>query len=119
MQIILIIYVYRDLFKDVSEEAFIREAKRCTCEAMKIPEDDAIIILEMFDEDNSNTNVKHCLFPILYTLSGTSYSKIKRLGELLNKNLCAFFDKDKIGHCYLHVKEHDPQNISCDGKLAD
>lgn len=114
----MVIYVPSAIISGEKKKAVVRMAQEMLCEGFCVSSENVKIILECVQPENCNSNVGNVFFPILYMPKGTPYEAKKRTGELLYKGLLSLFPEKEMENVYLHMKEHDLDNYSVNGKTA-
>lgn len=113
----LVLYVSDRYLDGSKKKEVIAAATSSLCEGLHLQTEDVTVVLEAFHDGEANERVHHCFFPVLYTPEGTPYAYKKRTGELMNERLKALMDPEDIDHVYLHMKEHDVDNVAVNGVL--
>lgn len=113
----LVLYVSERYLPNDKKKALVSAAKSSLVEGLHMDDNDIVVVLENFADENSNERVKHCFFPVLYTPEGTPYSYRRKIGELMNERLRKLFGEDEICHTYFHMKEHGYDNVADEGIL--
>lgn len=113
----LVLYVSGRYVYGSKKEEIITAAKSSICDGLHLGNEDVTVILEIFEEGDSNERVHHCFFPVMYTPEGTPYSYKKKAGELMNERLHAVPGMEEFEHVYFHMKEHSYENVAVDGIL--
>lgn len=113
----LVLYVSERYLDAEKKKQVVAAAKSCLMEGLHMADEDIVVILENFADDNSNERVKHCFFPVLYTPEGIPYAYRREIGELMNQRLRALFTEEEVNHTYFHMKEHSYDNVADNGVL--
>ncbi len=113
----LVLYVANRYLTPEKARLVTDAAQSAVCDGLHLDPAEVAVVLENFEDWNSNERVNHCFFPVLYMPEGSPYAYRKKAGELMCERLCALFPEEEIGHCYFHMKEHPAENVAVNGKL--